>query len=175
MVNFNNNIESIKFIKPVTEGQPGNRVFSIEIFTNEINIKIIIEKEQLISISEYIIRNLYDKNLPISSFDFDSELVQVLEPRLDDTSISVSLAAADYLVRLGEGALTLKAFTRALESNILWARIRAGAYLSYCGREELRPMQPLIPILQSAMRNRRIFGPEHDDHIKTHLNRMAKC
>ena len=108
----------------------------------------------------------------LSSFDFDSELVQVLEPRLDDTSISVSLAAADYLVRLGEGALTLKAFTRALESDILWARIRAGAYLSYCGREELRPMQPLIPILQSAMRNRRIFGPEHDDHIKTHLMPM---
>ena len=75
-------------------------------------------------------------------------------------------------MRLGEGALTLKAFTRALESDILWARIRAGAYLSYCGREELRPMQPLIPILQSAMRNRRIFGPEHDDHIKTHLMPM---
>jgi len=111
----------------------------------------------------------------LSSFDFDSELVGVLEPLLDDTSISVSLAAADYLVRLGKGALTLKAFTRALESDILWARIRAGAYLSYCDREQLRPMQPLIPILQSAIRNQRFFGPEHDYHIRTHLMPMLNA
>lgn len=108
----------------------------------------------------------------LSSFELDAALVAHLEPLLTDASISVSLAAADYLVRLGEGAQTLKAFTKALEGDILWAHIRAGAYLSYCNREQLRPMQPLIPILQSAMQNRRIFGPEQDYHIRTHLTRM---
>ena len=98
MVNFNNNIESVKFIKPVTEGQPGNRVFSIEIFTNEINIKIIIEKEQLISISEYIIRNLYDKNLPISSFDFDSE--QEFDQQFRSNDLTVEIQEQNKLFQL---------------------------------------------------------------------------
>ena len=77
MVNFNYDINNIKFIRSVTEGVPGNRVFSIELFTEDINIKIIIEKEQLIAVCEYIIRNLYDKNIPElpEEFDFDPDFV----------------------------------------------------------------------------------------------------
>ncbi len=111
----------------------------------------------------------------LSYFDFDAETIEQLKPQLDDESISVSLAAADYLVRSGEGAVTITAFTRALESDILWARIRAGAYLSYCSKEQLHPMQPLIPALQAATENQRFFGPEHDLHIETKLMRMLKA
>ena len=92
-----------------------------------------------------------------------------LSALLDDPSISVSLAAGDYLVRAGEGALALPAFARALASDILWARIRAGAYLSYRSREELQPMKPLIPALEQAMNKQEMFGPEHDSHIETNI------
>ncbi len=111
----------------------------------------------------------------LSCFDFDAETIEQLKAQLADESISVSLAAADYLVRSGEGAVTLTAFNRALQSDILWARIRAGAYLSYCSREQLQPMKPLIPALQSAADNQRFFGPEHDHHIKTKLMRMLNA
>ena len=103
----------------------------------------------------------------LCSLGVESAMIERLAPLLDDPSISVSLAAGDYLVRAGEGALALPAFARALESDILWARIRAGAYLSYCSREELRPMTPLITALQAAMDSQKLFGPEHDPHIKT--------
>ena len=111
----------------------------------------------------------------LSSCDLEAGVVEKLKPLLDDASISVGLAAADYLVRSGQGALTLGAFSRALESDILWARIRAGAYLSYCSREQLQPMKPLLPALQSAVENRRIFGPEHDHHIKTTVMGMLNA
>ena len=111
----------------------------------------------------------------LSCFDFDAETIAQLKAQLADESISVSLAAADYLVRSGEGAVTLTAFNRALQSDILWARIRAGAYLSYCSREQLQPMKPLIPALQSAADNQRFFGPEHDHQIKTKLMRMLNA
>ena len=111
----------------------------------------------------------------LSCFDFDAETIAQLKAQLADESISVSLAAADYLVRSGEGAVTLTAFNRALQSDILWARIRAGAYLSYCSREQLQPMQPLIPALQAAADNQRFFGPEHDHQIKTKLMRMLNA
>ncbi len=70
-------------------------------------------------------------------------------------------------MRSGEGAVTLTAFARALESDILWARIRAGAYLSYCSRQQLRPMKPLVPALHAAVENQSFFGPEHEPHIQT--------
>ena len=111
----------------------------------------------------------------LSCFDFDAETIKQLKAQLADESISVSLAAADYLVRSGEGVVTLTAFNRALQSDILWARIRAGAYLSYCSREQLQPMQPLIPALQAAADNQRFFGPEHDHQIKTKLMRMLNA
>ena len=103
----------------------------------------------------------------LSSYAFDLVMIERLQPLLDDKSISVSLAAADYLARAGAGAMTIAAFTRGLQSDILWARIRAGAYLSYCSREQLRPLAPLIPALQAALDNQNFFGPEHDPHIKT--------
>ena len=56
---------------------------------------------------------------------------------------------------------------RALESDIPWARLRAGAYISYCSREQLRPMKPLIPALQAAAESQSFFGPEYHPHIKT--------
>ena len=89
MVNFNYDINNIKFIRSVTEGVPGNRVFSIELFTEDINIKIIIEKEQLIAVCEYIIRNLYDKNIPelLTEFDFDPDFDE--EYRSNDLTIEI--------------------------------------------------------------------------------------
>ena len=103
----------------------------------------------------------------LCSLGVESTMVGRLSPLVDDPSISVSLAAGDYLVRAGEGGIALPAFARALASDILWARLRAGAYLSYRSREQLRPMKPLTPALQAAIENRKIFGPEHDPHIRT--------
>jgi len=70
-------------------------------------------------------------------------------------------------VRAGSGAEAIPAFTRALQSEILWARLRAGAYLSYRSPEELQPMKPLLPALQAAIDDQHLFGPEHDSHIET--------
>jgi len=101
------------------------------------------------------------------SFEFDPAIQPLMRPLLDDPSLSVSLAAATYLVRMGEGAQAVEAFARALRSNILWTRLRAGAYLSYCTKEQLRSMKPLIPVLKSAGENQSIFGPEHDAYAGT--------
>jgi uncharacterized sulfatase len=101
------------------------------------------------------------------SFEFDPALKPLLGPLLDDPSTSVSLAAATYFVRMGEGAQAIEAFARALRSDILWTRLRAGAYLSYCNKEQLRPMKPLVPVLKSASENQSIFGPEHDPYVGT--------
>jgi hypothetical protein len=105
----------------------------------------------------------------LCSLGVERAMVGRLTTLLDDPSISVSLAAADYLVRAGDGELALSAFARALESNILWARIRAGAYLSYRSREELQSMNPLIPVLQQAIDKPEMFGPEHDPLIETNI------
>ncbi|MBT3275095.1 MAG: hypothetical protein HN368_18215 [Spirochaetales bacterium] len=101
------------------------------------------------------------------SFEFDSALKPLLEPLLDDPSISVSLAAAAYFVRMEEGARAIEAFTRALRNDILWTRLRAAAYLSYCNKDQLKPMKPLILVLKSAGENQKIFGPEHDPYVGT--------
>jgi uncharacterized sulfatase len=106
----------------------------------------------------------------LCSLGVDADLVERMKPLLEDESMSVGLAAADYLVRLGEGAVTIAAFTRALGSDILWARLRAGAYLSYRGREELRPMKPLIPHLRAACKNEKCFGPVHTPHIESNYS-----
>ena len=89
MVNFNYDINNIKFIRSVTEGVPGNRVFSIELYTPDINIKIIIEKEQLIAVCEYIIRNLYNKNIPELPIEFSFESDFDEEYRSNDLSIEI--------------------------------------------------------------------------------------
>lgn len=105
----------------------------------------------------------------LCSLGTDKQLVPTLKPLLADESISVSLAAGDYLARAGEGASAIPAFARALASGILWTRLRAGAYLSYRSREELQSMKPLIPALKMAIDNQSIFGPEHDPHIETNV------
>ena len=102
----------------------------------------------------------------LCSLGVERTLIDRLSALLDDSSISVSLTAGDYLVRAGKGALALPAFARALVSDILWARIRAGAYLSYRSREELQPMKPLIPVLEQAINKQEMFGPEHNLQIK---------
>ena len=75
MVNFDNELNKVEYIKPMTSGEPGNRIFSIELYTSQKSYKIFVEKEQLISISEYIIRNLYSINISDSNeenkHDFD--------------------------------------------------------------------------------------------------------
>ena len=50
------------------------------------------------------------------------------------------------------------AFIRALESDILWARCRAGANLSYYDRETLSKMKMLIPYLKAALKNPSCYG-----------------
>ena len=67
MVNFDNELNKVEYIKPMTSGEPGNRVFSIELYTSQKSYKIFVEKEQLISVSEYIIRNLYSINVSDSN------------------------------------------------------------------------------------------------------------
>ena len=101
------------------------------------------------------------------SFESNPDLKPLLAERLDDASISVGLAAATHFVRMGEGERASEVFARALRSDILWTRLRAGAYLSYCSKEQLRPMKPLIPVLQAAGENKNIFGPEHDLYAGT--------
>ena len=102
----------------------------------------------------------------LCSLGVERAMIEHLSPLLDDPSISVSLAVGDYLVRAGEGTLALPAFERALSSDILWARLRAGAYLSYRSREELQPMAPLIPALKQAINKQEMFGPEHNAQLE---------
>ncbi len=109
----------------------------------------------------------------LCSLGVERTMIERLSPLLEDPSISVSLAAGDYLVRAGESARALPAFACALASDILWARIRAGAYLSYRSREELQAMKPLIPVLEQAINKQEMFGPEHNSQIKrNNCNRM---
>jgi hypothetical protein len=102
----------------------------------------------------------------LCSLGVEQTIVEQLSPLLEDPSISVSLAAGDYLVRASEGALALPAFERALASDILWARMRAGAYLSYRSREELQPLKPLLPALEQAINKQEMCGPEHNAQIE---------
>ena len=82
MVNFDNELNKVEYIKPMTSGEPGNRIFSIELYTIQKSYKIFVEKEQLISVSEYIIRNLYSINISDSNeenkqdFDYIDEEIK---------------------------------------------------------------------------------------------------
>ncbi|HAA76239.1 TPA: hypothetical protein DCE37_14080 [Candidatus Latescibacteria bacterium] len=76
-------------------------------------------------------------------------------------------AHASVFKRTGQGDRAISAFTRALESEILWARLRAGAYLTYCSADQLHPMKALIPALQAAIENQGLFGPEHEPFLET--------
>ena len=82
MVNFDNELNKVEYIKPMTSGEPGNRIFSIELYTSQKSYKIFVEKEQLISVSEYIIINLYSINISDSNeenkqdFDYIDEEIK---------------------------------------------------------------------------------------------------
>ena len=106
----------------------------------------------------------------LTCFDLSEGIVQKLKNLLQDGSISVSLAAADALGRTGHMETTIPALRRALKSDLLWARLRAAANLSYYSREQLRPMKPLIPDLRAALQNNACFGPDHFSHIESAIN-----
>ncbi|MEM7127509.1 MAG: sulfatase-like hydrolase/transferase [Chloroflexota bacterium] len=101
------------------------------------------------------------------SFELDADTTQRLTILLDDESISVSLAAANVLGRAGQGAMTMQALTSALESDLVWARLRAAANLSYYTKEQLRSMKPLLPALRASLENKACFGPDHMSYIET--------
>ncbi|MDE2809298.1 MAG: hypothetical protein OXN90_12845, partial [Gemmatimonadota bacterium] len=51
------------------------------------------------------------------------------------------------------------ALERALQSDLLWARFRASANLSFYNRVILAQMKALIPALQAALDNPVCYGP----------------
>ena len=57
------------------------------------------------------------------------------------------------------GEQKIPALERALQSDLLWARFRAGANLSFYRREILAQMKELIPALQAALDNPVCYGP----------------
>jgi uncharacterized sulfatase len=100
------------------------------------------------------------------SFDGDDAIMQKLTQLVNDESLSVGLAAGDALCRFEQPEKATAAFTRALESDILWARCRAGANLSYYGRQTLAKMKMLIPALETALNNPSSYG-EYDQDMNT--------
>ncbi|MFP6723880.1 MAG: hypothetical protein VCF25_26975, partial [Candidatus Poribacteria bacterium] len=92
---------------------------------------------------------------------------------LQDESISVSLAAADALGRIGQADKTISALRNALQSDLLWARFRAAANLSYYDREQLSKMKSLIPDLQAALKNSSCYGREHLPYIESMFSRHS--
>ena len=57
----------------------------------------------------------------------------------------------------------MPALKRALQSDLLWARFRAGANLSFYRREILAQMKALIPALQAALDNPVCYGSFEPD------------
>lgn len=94
----------------------------------------------------------------LMSFDIDNDTINKLSYLVNDESLSVSLAAGDALCRSSRPENSTVAFIRALESDILWARCRAGANLSYYDRETLSKMKMLIPYLKAALKNPSCYG-----------------
>ena len=99
----------------------------------------------------------------LMSYEVEDTVLQRIGPLVRDESLSVSLAAADLLCQnnLTEGAMP--ALERALQSDLLWARFRAGANLSFYSREILAQMKALIPALQAALDNPVCYGPFEPD------------
>ncbi len=102
----------------------------------------------------------------LMSFDVDDETIKKLAHLVQDDSFSVSLAAGDALCRIDQPEKSIAAFSRALDSDLLWARGRAGANLSYYNRKTLSKMKILIPALQSALKNPSCYGI-HDPDLDT--------
>ena len=57
----------------------------------------------------------------------------------------------------------MPALERALQSDLLWVRFRAGANLSFYNRAILAQMKALTPALQAALDNPVCYGPFEPD------------
>ena len=99
----------------------------------------------------------------LMSYEVEDTVLQKIGPLVQDESISVSLAAADLLCQNDHTAGAMPALERALQSDLLWARFRAGANLSFYSREILAQMKALIPALQAALDNPICYGPFEPD------------
>ena len=95
----------------------------------------------------------------LMSYEVEDTVLQKIGPLVQDESISVSLAAADLLCQNDHTEGVMPALERALQSDLLWARFRAGANLSFYNREILAQMKALIPALQAALDNPVCYGP----------------
>ena len=99
----------------------------------------------------------------LMSYELEDTVLQKIGPLVRDESLSVSLAAADLLCQNNRPAGAMPALERALQSDLLWARFRAGANLSFYCREILAQMKALIPALQAALDNPACYGPFEPD------------
>ena len=99
----------------------------------------------------------------LMSYELEDTVLQRIGPLVRDESLSVSLAAADLLCQNNCPAGAMPALERALQSDLLWARFRAGANLSFYCREILAQMKALIPALQAALDNPACYGPFEPD------------
>ena len=91
MVNFDNELNKVEYIKPMSSGEPGNRVFSIELYTSQKSYKIFVEKEQLISVSEYIIRNLYSINVSDSNGEENKHDFNYIDEEIKSNNIQIEI------------------------------------------------------------------------------------
>lgn len=99
----------------------------------------------------------------LMSYELEDTVLQKIGPFVRDESISVSLAAADLLCQNNRPAGAMPALERALQSDLLWVRFRAGANLSFYRREILAQMKALIPALQAALDNPVCYGSFEPD------------
>ena len=99
----------------------------------------------------------------LMSYELEDTVLQKIGPLVQDESISVSLAAADLLCQNNRTEGAMPALEHALQSDLLWARFRAGANLSFYRREILAQMKALIPALQAALDNPVCYGPFEPD------------
>ena len=99
----------------------------------------------------------------LMSYEVEDTVLQKIGPLIRDESTSVSLAAADLFCQNNRTERAMPALERALQSDLLWARFRAGANLSFYRREILAQMKRLIPALQAALDNPVCYGPFEPD------------
>ena len=99
----------------------------------------------------------------LMSYELEDTVLQKVGPLVRDESISVSLAAADLLCQNSRPAGAMPALERALQSDLLWARFRAGANLSFYRQATLAQMKAMIPTLQAALDNPVCYGPFEPD------------
>ena len=99
----------------------------------------------------------------LMSYELEDTVLQRIGPLVRDESLSVSLAAADLLCQNNRIEGAMPALERALQSDLLWARFRAGANLSFYRQGTLAQMKALIPALQAALDNPACYGPFEPD------------